>query len=128
MTYIMKLMKKRIGNQRGVTLIELLAVIVILGVISAIAAPIVFNEIDDANVASGEATTEIVLEAAERYLIVTKPSLTWTSNKATIAISAISGAGFLKDSSVTVNGTVFTNVEVTRDGTSLRIISMVLIA
>jgi type IV pilus assembly protein PilA len=40
-------LKKRLKNQRGLTLVELLAVIVILGIISAIAVPSIGNIIED---------------------------------------------------------------------------------
>ena len=52
-------MKKFLKNQKGLTLVELLAVIVILGIIAAIAVPAIANIIDnsrkDAHVANAEA-------------------------------------------------------------------------
>jgi type IV pilus assembly protein PilA len=51
-------MKKRLKNQRGMTLVELLAVIVILGIISAIAVPSIGGLIDntkkDAHIANAQ--------------------------------------------------------------------------
>lgn len=43
---MLKTLKKRLNNQRGLTLVELLAVIVILGIISAIAVPSIGNIIE----------------------------------------------------------------------------------
>jgi type IV pilus assembly protein PilA len=43
---MLKTLKKRLKNQRGLTLVELLAVIVILGIISAIAVPSIGNIIE----------------------------------------------------------------------------------
>lgn len=55
MSKMLKTLKKRLKNQRGLTLVELLAVIVILGIIAAIAVPsiggIVSKAKDDAAVA-----------------------------------------------------------------------------
>ncbi|QKS73283.1 prepilin-type N-terminal cleavage/methylation domain-containing protein [Paenalkalicoccus suaedae] len=52
-------MQKMLKNQKGLTLVELLAVIVILGIIAAIAIPAIANIIDnsrkDAHIANAEA-------------------------------------------------------------------------
>lgn len=56
MNKLLKLVKKRLKEQKGMTLIELLAVIVILGIISAIAIPSILGLMDnskkDAHVAN----------------------------------------------------------------------------
>lgn len=56
MKKLLKLVKKRLKEQKGMTLIELLAVIVILGIISAIAIPSILGLMDnskkDAHVAN----------------------------------------------------------------------------
>jgi type IV pilus assembly protein PilA len=74
-------LKKRIKNQRGMTLVELLAVIVILGIISAIAVPSIGGLIDntkkDAHVANAQQmvnaaklaiTTDTNLQTGTKYL------------------------------------------------------------
>ena len=45
-----KLLQKRLKNEKGLTLVELLAVIVILGVIAAIAVPSIGNIIENSRV------------------------------------------------------------------------------
>ena len=42
-----KFLQKRLKNEKGLTLVELLAVIVILGIIAAIAVPSIGNIIDN---------------------------------------------------------------------------------
>jgi type IV pilus assembly protein PilA len=63
-----KSIKKRLKNQRGLTLVELLAVVVILGIIAAIAVPNIGKLIgkteDDAKVAEGIQ----IINAAKLYV------------------------------------------------------------
>lgn len=63
-------MKKYLKNQRGVTLIELLGVIVILGILAVIAVPAVMNQIDEAEVAANDTNLVIISDALERALIM----------------------------------------------------------
>ncbi|SER67341.1 prepilin-type N-terminal cleavage/methylation domain-containing protein [Salisediminibacterium halotolerans] len=60
-------MKKRLQqmkNQKGLTLVELLAVIVILGIIAAIAVPAIGNIIDNAREDAHESNAESLYNAA----------------------------------------------------------------
>jgi len=76
---------KPLKNQRGVTLIELLAVIIILGIIAAIAVPSVISNFSDAKKNSDAQTEKIVKEAVQRYLLDNKVTFD-ANNKATIKI------------------------------------------
>lgn len=60
-------MKKRIKNEKGLTLIELLAVIVILAIVAAIAIPAIGNIIDSSRVKAAKADAANVLSAANIY-------------------------------------------------------------
>lgn len=59
--------KKQMKNQKGLTLIELLAVIVILAIISAIAIPAIGNIIDNTRYNAAKADAINVLNAANMY-------------------------------------------------------------
>lgn len=63
-----KLMK-RFTNELGVTLIELLAVIVILGIIAAIGIPAVLNSRQDAERSTGLANAQTMTQVAHRLLL-----------------------------------------------------------
>lgn len=62
-----KEMKKRIKNEKGLTLIELLAVIVILAIVSAIAIPAIGNIIDNSKYNAVKADAINVINAANLY-------------------------------------------------------------
>ncbi len=59
---------KLFKNQKGMTLMELLAVVVILGIVAAVAVPAVSNLIGDSETKADTATATIVEEATLRYI------------------------------------------------------------
>ena len=62
-----KTMKKRIKNEKGLTLIELLAVIVILAIVAAIAIPAIGNIIDNSRYNAAKADAVNILNSANLY-------------------------------------------------------------
>lgn len=85
------MIKKYLSNQRGVTLIELLAVIVILGILAAIAVPAVLDQVDKAEDAAIEANEMIIKDAADRYFIMEDP------DGGTVTLKTLKEKGYLKD-------------------------------
>ena len=65
--YMLNLLKKRLKNEKGLTLIELLAVIVILAIVAAIAIPAIGNIIDNSRYKSAKADAIMILEGANIY-------------------------------------------------------------
>ncbi|WP_188207301.1 type IV pilin protein [Alkalibacillus aidingensis] len=61
--------KRLLKNEKGITLVELLAVVVILGIIALIAVPAIANVIEDSRYDSVKATGINIIEAADLYAI-----------------------------------------------------------
>jgi len=62
-------MIKTLKNRNGLTLIELIAVLVILGIIAAIAVPTIGNTINAQKQRAAEAEWSAILSAAELYIV-----------------------------------------------------------
>ncbi|MGG3835894.1 prepilin-type N-terminal cleavage/methylation domain-containing protein [Paenibacillus thiaminolyticus] len=60
---------KAARNEKGMTLIELLAVIVILGIIIAIAAVVIVGQFDKAKETSDKTSVRIITDAVQRYIL-----------------------------------------------------------
>lgn len=65
-SFMKKLLKKRL-NQKGLTLIELLAVIVILAIVAAIAIPAIGNVISNSRVGAVKGDAQTAMAAANIY-------------------------------------------------------------
>lgn len=85
-------LKKIWNKEDGFTLVELLGVIVILGLIIAIAVPALGNIMSKAEENTADAQKELVLDAAQLYF-VEKPS----TAEVTITVKDLKTAGFLQD-------------------------------
>lgn len=77
-------------NQKGLTLIELLAVLVIVGIIAAIAIPAIGSTISNSRVKADNATIAMIEESTLRY--VTEKELTINQ---TVSVADLVTAGYL---------------------------------
>ncbi len=82
-----KFLQKRLNNEKGLTLVELLAVIVILGIIAAIAVPSIGGVIANSKVGALKSDMINAISAAELYAI-DNPS---TASKTTITLVDLQG-------------------------------------
>jgi len=115
----MNMLKKVMQSKKGLTLVELLAVIVVLGIIAAIAIPAIGGVIEKSKVNADLATLKLIEDAAIRYATTENVENAGVTNKA-IATELVTkgylanfGTGGLQSKSLT-----FTNFSVAySDGT-----------
>jgi type IV pilus assembly protein PilA len=88
-----KNIKKRLKDQRGVTLVELLAVVVILGIISAIAVPNIGKIIDNTKADAHVANAQQMANAARLYVLTEKPKVTLPK---TIELNELISKGYIE--------------------------------
>ncbi|WP_194841075.1 type II secretion system protein [Sporosarcina cascadiensis] len=87
-------MKKRIKGSDGLTLIELLAVIVILGIIAAIAVPAIANIIENSKIKVEKANAVSIIEAAELYFVDYEDPTGYIKS---VSVPTLIAEGFLED-------------------------------
>ena len=84
-------LKKIWNKEDGFTLVELLGVIVILGIILAIAIPGIGNIVESARTKTTAQEQELVIDAARLYFVENNK----IAGEATVTVSDLEGAGFL---------------------------------
>lgn len=91
--------KKLVKNEKGLTLVELLAVIVILAIVAAIAVPAIGNVIENSRYKATKSDAITVLNAANIYF-------TENSDKSEVTIEELNTAGYLEDPGTFADGNV----------------------
>ena len=80
--------------KKGFTLVELLAVIVILGIILAIAIPNILNVINNSKEQAYESQKRFIIDAAKKYVMANQ-NLVFENNVATITLIDLKNEGLL---------------------------------
>jgi len=85
-----KLLQKRLNNEKGLTLVELLAVIVILGIIAAIAIPSIGGVIENSRIKAAKADALNAISAANLYFAE-------NDQESDVLLSLLESEGYMKD-------------------------------
>lgn len=96
-----KFIQNKLKEQKGLTLIELLAVIVILAIVAAIAIPAIGNIIANSKVSALKADGQNMLASANLYFTENP-----VADGASVDLEVIKAAGYIEDSGkITVDAT-----------------------
>ncbi|MCY9516085.1 prepilin-type N-terminal cleavage/methylation domain-containing protein [Paenibacillus apiarius] len=95
---------KAARNEKGMTLIELLAVIVILGIIIAIAAVVIIGQFDKAKQTSDDTSAKIVTDAVQRYILDNYETVEISNTPKDIEIEKLVSGGYIKEVPVNSKG------------------------
>ncbi len=97
--------KKLVKNEKGLTLVELLAVIVILAIVAAIAVPAIGNVIENSRYKATKSDAITVLNAANIYFTEKQTNEKGEAVES-VTIEELNDAGYLEDPGTFADGNV----------------------
>lgn len=107
------MIKKMIKGEKGFTLVELLAVIVILGIIVAIAIPAIGKVIENAQGDANESTELMIVDAARLYEMQEHDEATGLLS---VTVGELEAAGYLDERQGDLTGLSAIKIEKDADG------------
>lgn len=87
-------------NKKGFTLVELLAVIVILGLLVAIINPVVKNLLNDSKESLSDQQKKLVVEATKKYMVENSELLPEGSDRSIIYMSDLISKGVIDNDKI----------------------------
>ncbi|MBD7908390.1 competence type IV pilus major pilin ComGC [Sporosarcina gallistercoris] len=110
-----KFLQKKLKNEKGLTLVELLAVIVILGIIAAIAVPSIGGIIENTRVKAVKADAQTAIAAGSLYFAENADTKDITDS---VTVSELVSSGYLADKASLDDTSTVTKSKLNTDGTT----------